>query len=81
MKFTNVSKSLPTETGVYTVKYKAAKSNVERVGTAKYTKSKKSFSSITTESGRELQPAPPFRADNDTWDTRPSSNPRVVAWR
>ena len=46
MKFTSTSKALPEATGVYTVKYCSPKSSNERVGEAKYVKSKKKFVNI-----------------------------------
>lgn len=80
-KFTSVSKSLPTETGTYEVEYTPAKSKHVRIGTARYLKSKKSFSSITGVSGRKLSKAPNYRVDTWTKDNRPTSQPKVVAWK
>ena len=46
MKFTYTNTSLPETTGYYTVKYCSPKSSKERVGEAKYVKSKKKFVNI-----------------------------------
>ena len=55
MKFTYTSKALPESTGVYTVKYCSHKSSKERVGEAKYVKSKKKFVNIKGASGKYLE--------------------------
>lgn len=80
MKFTSTSKVLPEATGVYTVKYCSAKSSKERVGEAKYVKSKKKFVSIKGASGKYIENSTIFRIDNGQFDCRPSSQPRVTAW-
>ena len=82
MKFTSTSKALPESTGVYTVKYCSPKSTKERVGEAKYVKSKKKFVSIKGASGKYLWEDDTFlfRSDNGQYDSRPSSRPRVTAW-
>ena len=80
MKFTSTSKALPESTGYYTVKYCSSKSSKERVGEAKYVKSKKKFVSIKGASGKYFGTFPIFRSDNGQFDCRPSSRPRVTAW-
>ena len=80
MKFTYTSKALPESTGVYTVKYCSHKSSKERVGEAKYVKSKKKFVNIKGASGKYFGTFPIFRSDNGQFDCRPSSQPRVTAW-
>ena len=80
MKFTSTNTSLPETTGYYTVKYCSSKSSKERVGEAKYVKSKKKFVSIKGASGKYFGEFPIFRSDNGQFDCRPSSQPRVTAW-
>ena len=82
MKFTSTSKALPETTGHYTVKYCSSKSSKERVGEAKYVKSKKKFVSVKGASGKYLWEDDTFlfRSDNGQYDSRPSSRPRVTAW-
>ena len=81
MKFTSTNTSLPETTGLYTVKYCSPKSSKERVGAAKYVKSKKKFVSIKGASGKSLwEDDFMIRSDNGQYDTRPSSRPRVTAW-
>ena len=80
MKFTSTNTSLPETTGLYTVKYCSPKSSKERVGEAKYVKSKKKFVSIKGASGKYIENSTIFRSDNGQYDFRPSSRPRVTAW-
>lgn len=79
MKFNDVNKTLPDKTGTYSVRYRPAKSSKERVGTAKFLKSKKRFTDVKGASGRTLE-RQYFRIDTESVDNRPSSQPRVVAW-
>jgi len=81
MKFTSTNTSLPETTGYYAVKYCSPKSSKERVGEAKYVKSKKKFVSIKGASGKYLwEDQLIIRSDNGHYDSRPSSRPRVTAW-
>ena len=72
MKFTSTNTSLPETTGYYTVKYCSSKSSKERVGEAKYVKSKKKFVRVKGASGKYLWEDDTFlfRSDNGQYDSR-----------